>query len=436
MSGKFKKVMSIILSLSLILCCFGCNSENKTDKNNKELSGTIDVWAWNAELLTSGIIDKFNEEYPNININLITIPNANNAYSTKLLATLRSGIRTPDVYLAESAVVKKFCNMDYYEDLSKEPYNAEELIDDMVPYTVDLGRNEDDNSIRALTWQATPGGFFYKRSLAKQYLGTDDPATIQKMMTTMDDFLALGEKIKTNSNGSVSLLADYSELLYVILGNRKNGWVVDGKLTIDESVINYLDLATNIRSKGYDRGYKQWTSNWSDSMSDTSVFGYMLPTWGLSSTLQGNAPDTSGDWAFVEAPTPYYWGGTWLGIYKDSKKKDLAWEFVKYITTNTDYLKEYAKDSGDFVNNTKVQDEFSNSDLGKNEFLSGQNVYSSYSKLVKSVNGKTLTQYDEVLNGLWGEIVEDYVLGKITKEQVIPKFKEEVRNKYPEIKID
>ena len=239
MSGKFKKVMSIILSLSLILCCFGCNSENKTDKNNKELSGTIDVWAWNAELLTSGIIDKFNEEYPNININLITIPNANNAYSTKLLATLRSGIRTPDVYLAESAVVKKFCNMDYYEDLSKEPYNAEGLIDDMVPYTVDLGRNEDDYSIRALTWQATPGGFFYKRSLAKQYLGTDDPATIQKMMTTMDDFLALGEKIKTNSNGSVSLLADYSELLYVILGNRKNGWVVDGKLTIDESVINY-----------------------------------------------------------------------------------------------------------------------------------------------------------------------------------------------------
>lgn len=277
---------------------------------------------------------------------------------------------------------------------------------------------------------------FYKRSLAKEYLGTDDPKTIQNMMTTMNDFLDLGEKLKTNSNGAVSLLADYSELLYVILGNRQSGWVVDGKLTIDENVVNYLDLATTIRNKGYDRGYKQWTSNWSDSMSNTSVFGYMLPTWGLGNTLQGNAPNTSGDWAFVEAPTPYYWGGTWLGIYKDSKKKDLAWTFVKYITTNTDYLKEYAKDSGDFVNNTKVQEEISNSDLGKNEFLAGQNVYSSYFELVKSVNGKTLTQYDEVLNVLWGEIVEEYVSGKISKEQVIAKFKEEVKNKYPEIKVD
>lgn len=159
-----KKLLSILLSLILILSCIGCNTDNKSTKKNEELSGTIDVWAWNSELLTSGIIDKFNKEYPNININLINIPNANNAYSKKLLATLRSGIRTPDVYLAESAVVKKFCNMEYYEDLSQKPYNAEKLVDDMVPYTVELGRNKDDNTIRALTWQATPGGFFIKEA--------------------------------------------------------------------------------------------------------------------------------------------------------------------------------------------------------------------------------------------------------------------------------
>lgn len=435
---NIKRYISVLLILCLgISALLGCNNknENMPDEENS-YSGNITIWSWNEELLTSGIIDKFNEKYPNININLVTIPNDNNAYLTKLTSTLRSGVNAPDIYLAESASVKNLCNMSYYENLSEDPYNAEDLTKKMVPYTVDLGRNDKDNSIRALTWQATPGGYFYKRSLAKQYLGTDNPEEVQKMMTTMDDFLAMGEKIKTESNGETTLLANYSELLYVVLANRKQGWVENNKLVIDPIMSNYIDLAEQIRNKGLDINAKQWTPKWTESMKTSEVFGFMLPTWGLSSTLQSNAPDTKGDWGFVKAPSPYYWGGTWIGMYKNSNNKDLSWLFIKFLTTDEDFLSQYAKDSGDFVNNTDIQNEISNSTQGENEFLNGQNVYKSYTDLVGNINAEICTQYDEIINNAWSNVLELFMNGKITKEEIIPNFKQAVKDEYPSIEVD
>ena len=157
---------------------------------------------------------------------------------------------------------------------------------------------------------------------------------------------------------------------------------------------------------------------------------------GLSNTLQLNAPNTKGDWAFVEAPNPYYWGGTWIGMYKNGKNKDLSWLFIKFLTTNTDFLYQYAKDSGDFVNNTDIQEKISNSSDGENEFVNGQNVYKIYSKLVSNINTNILTEYDEVLNTKWRDIVDSYMSGKISKNEIIPNFKQAVKDEYPSINID
>lgn len=433
---KLKNILIAGAICCLISMCFqGCSAAVNNSDESINYKGTIDVWSWNDELLTSGMIDEFNEKYPDIEINLITIPNDNNAYSTKLIATLRSGVCPPDVYLAEAANIKKLSNMNYYEDLSKEPYNAEELTDKMVPYTVELGKNDKDNSIRALTWQATPGGFFYRRSLAKEYLGTDDPEQVSAMMTNMDDFIALGQHLKEKSNGQVNLLANYSELLYVVLGSRQEGWVKDNKLVIDPAMMEYMNLASRIRSEGLDINAKQWTPSWTEAMSNGSVFGFMLPTWGVNNVLEANAPETSGDWAFIKAPTPYYWGGSWIGIYKDSKNKELSWLFVKFITTNEEFLNKYAISSGDYVNNVDVQEKISNSSDGNNKFLGGQNAYKSYTDLVGDINGDTLTQYDEKINSLWSDNVELYITGKLNKEAAITKFKEDVQKQFPNLEV-
>ena len=49
---------------------------------------------------------------------------------------------------------------------------------EIAPYTVEIGTNPDGDLV-ALGYQATGGAFIYRRSIAQDVWGTDDPAEIQ-----------------------------------------------------------------------------------------------------------------------------------------------------------------------------------------------------------------------------------------------------------------
>ena len=71
------------------------------------------------------------------------------------------------------------------ENLSQEKYGAEDISKDMIPYVDELSRDK-EGDIRGLSWQSTPGGFWYKKALAKEYLGTDDPDELAAMLSDWD----------------------------------------------------------------------------------------------------------------------------------------------------------------------------------------------------------------------------------------------------------
>ena len=137
-----KKIILLALSTMMVTSVLaGCGSSTSptqapaavTNKAPAEYKGTIKIWSWNTELKDLGIIDKFNKVYPNLKVELVSIPNDNSAYTTKISSTMSAGVGGPDIFLSESAYVKKFTNLDFYENLSKAPYNAETLIGKMVP---------------------------------------------------------------------------------------------------------------------------------------------------------------------------------------------------------------------------------------------------------------------------------------------------------------
>ena len=43
------------------------------------------------------------------------------------------------------------------------------------------------------------------------------------------------------------------------------------------------------------------------------------------------ASDTGGDWAMINGPMSYQWGGTWVGVLEGSPNTELAKEFVKFV---------------------------------------------------------------------------------------------------------
>jgi len=133
-----------------------------------------------------------------------------------------------------------------------------------------------------------------------------------------------------------------------------------------------------MRDKGYESGATQWTEGWFAGMNDTlkdangkskKVFSYFLPTWGLpyvlspNSTPKDGGAGTGGDWAMVNGPMSYQWGGTWVGAMKNSPNSELAKEFVKFVALDEEnltnwatgvYTNEYLKANGSFNWSTRI----------------------------------------------------------------------------------
>jgi len=339
------------------------------------------------------------------------------------------------------------------------------------PSVIDVGTFE--GVTKAYSYQATPGALFYRRSLAKEYFGTDDPAKIQELLSDMDKYTAAAEVIKTKSGGSTFMVASNGDFQNLFFANRAKPWIVDDTLVIDPMVEKYIQVAKTFRDKGYEARAGQWGEGWFAGMSGTlvdangkpqQIFSYFLPTWGLPYVISPNAKskdgtkDTSGDWAIITGPLPYQWGGTWIGAMKDSKQLDLAKQFVEFcaldetnltnwatgVYTN-DYLKkidpsvpaDQKQGPGDFVSSQKVVEaitaSFDNSDLSK--FLGGQNSYSGFAKAAPSVNGKLMTGADDAIQRALGDPVAQYLDGKITIDELWTTWKAAVKNEFPDLTI-
>jgi len=350
---------------------------------------------------------------------------------------LASGSGAPDFFTAEIAYLKSFIDGDFWDNLSKAPYNAEELVKDKTAeYVLELSRDKDGN-LKALSWQSTAGALMYNRDIAREVLGTDDPAEVSKWTSNWDSFLELGRKIKDVTGGTKYLVSDTGVLWRIVFASRTNPWVKNGKLYIDDVVTDFFDVGKSIRKEGLDAAYPQWSGSWSGSMANGDVFCYILPTWGLHYVLKPNAGEAMiGHYGLATPPDSYYWGGTWIGIYKDAAAdpKAVAWAFIKMFCIDDEYMEYYAKKTGDFLSNLKVvekiKDEFSD------DFLAGQNHYAYFYEEAKKVNGKLVTAYDLAVESAVGNNYAAYVEDEFSKEEAIQTIKDDVQTAYPDINVD
>ena len=129
----------------------------------------------------------------------------------------------------EIGMVGKFYEMGICEDISAEPYNIDK--DLLIPYLVDIGTDNEGTFI-GIPNTAAPGGLFYRRDLAKEYLGTDDPEEIAAMMPTWQDFIEVGKDVVAKSGGSVSMIPGMDSLVYPMVNQTGLSWKDGNKLMV------------------------------------------------------------------------------------------------------------------------------------------------------------------------------------------------------------
>ena len=438
-----KKLIATALGLAMAMSmCAGTGSVVMAADD------VINVYAFTDEV--PNMINKFVETHPDFGytINPTIIATTDGAYQPALDQALAAGgDDAPDIYCAEAAFVLKYTQGDAagyampYEDLGID-VDAELEAADIAQYSVDIGTNP-DGKVVGLGYQATGGAFIYRRSIAQDVWGTDDPATISEKIGggsgSWDQFFAAAEELKAKGYGTISGDGD---LWHAVENSSDTGWIVDGKLNIDPKREAFLDLSKQLKDNDYHNDTQDWQDAWFADMKGEGtkgIFGFFGPAWLINYTMAPNCggeavgEGTYGDWAVCESPIGFFWGGTWLLANKDTQKADAVKQIIDWITldcseTGLQYL---------WANGTMVDGEQGTKDAvasstvmnmsnGEVDFLGGQNMFDVFVPANAFANGKNLTQYDETINQYWRDAVREYTAGNLSREDAIAAFKQNV----------
>jgi multiple sugar transport system substrate-binding protein len=439
MGKTIKKYGLAALFLAALAACQGTpGGKTSAEKGPKK----IVVWTFTKEMNELLEIYKKSPRYDDSKVSLSIVLTKADGFQAKLDSALQSGMEAPDVLTLEAAFLGKYVESGKLADLSEMASAYAKCF----PYVVDAA-TDSGGKVRALSWHAAPGCFYYRRSLAKKYLGSDDPAAVQEKVGDFKAFMATAVSLARDSRGSARIVPSSADLFQVFKGARKTGWVRDGKLSIDPAMIESLGVSRRLHKEGLEADIGMWTEEWFQAMrsgvdapsGEIDVLGYFLPTWGLEFVLKPYSMDrlglsgTRGDWAMVPGPAPYFWGGTWVAARAKSANLREALEIVEYLGTDPECQKAWTGKKGDIASIMEVADEAKGGYA--DSFLGGQNYYAAFVDMARTVNGKTLSAYDSVIDGLWQAQQRAFAKGRMSEAAVLTEFRSAVKKAIPTLDV-
>lgn len=398
MKKRLARILAVTLGAATLLTGCGGNSGQKTSDSSKKsddqkitedvtkTEGEIEVWTNLSQEEMNFYVEEFNKIVPGVKVKVTVMPSKE--YRTKLQNAFRTGTNAPDVATFEISDLGVYKETDMLENLSQEKYGAEDISKDMIPYVDELSRDK-EGDIRGLSWQSTPGGFWYKKALAKEYLGTDDPDELAAMLSDWDKIVEVGKQVYEKSDGKIALLDDVESVLQLYASYKGQPWVDDNNHIISDD--------------------------------------YMLEMYKMMETVVSNKVDAEAD----------MWSAGWTsGMYSNSKNKDAAWAWIKTMTSNVDYLVNGLADTwGDFPGYIPAIEKCI--EEGHTDIVTGdQQYFADFYETAKEVKGDPMTKYDRQAWTSAGAQMDLIATGQITPEEAVQGFKEDMKNIYPEIEID
>jgi multiple sugar transport system substrate-binding protein len=442
---RLKKIMSLVLTGLLAVSVVGCGASQSKTADGGGDNNKIVVWTLSDDL--KQFAEHYQEENPGKEVEVTVIAPAD--YPTKVTTALRGKAATPDIIVGEPQMIPNFMEAGFFEDLSKEPYNAEQYKDKLVDYVFEAGKDK-DGKVRALSYQVTPGGITYRRDIAKTVWGNDDPEFIAEKFK---DVNTIAETAKELKDKGYRIFSDTGNLRWFVYGKDPQPWVKDNKLMMTEDRLAYVDAAVKLYQDKLVAFAPEWSAAWYESMcapipvdtdgkeldevdpnaQKTEVFSYALPTWG-SLIIRDNAKENIGKFGITTGPNSYFSGGTFMGISSYSKNKEAAWDFLKYCTvteSTADWWIEKSK--GDVVSYLPSLE--SHKDM-ENEAFGGQKTYDFWLEQAKKVDYSLVTKYDDQMVKFFGQAIESIQKGEMSKEDALQDFYKNVKTVYPEIEVE
>ncbi len=433
--------LACIATTAVVAWPFG--KKNKKGKEGKVLN----IYCWNEEF-QSRFNDYYAKKLPaDVKVNWVITPNQGNAYQDRLDEDLlkqdsASADEKIDLFLVEADYALKYVDTSYTLDVKKDIGLTEADLSQQYKYTKDI-MTDSKGVLKGVSWQACPGGFIYRRSIAEDVLGTDDPTAVGEALSNWDKFDAVAAQAKDKG---YFMLSGFDDAFRVFSDNVKTPWVdKNNKIQIDPQIRRWIKQTKEYTDKGYNNKANLWSAeSFAGAGKNGKVFGYFGPAWFIDFCLAPatlDNPDGAkavgngsyGDWAFCKGPQGFSWGGTWICGAKGSDNISLIKDIMLTLTCDADTMTRIAKEAGDFANNEQAMTAVANSSY-QNPFLGGQNHMKFFLASAKSINKNNMSKYDQGMSEKIQTAFADYYNGKVSEQQAWDNFYTAITELYPSVK--
>lgn len=357
------------------------------------------IWTLADDLIDFG--EKF-QETTGVEVETVVIEPAN--YPTKVQTALLAGETEPDIIVGEPQMLEDMYDAGFFADLDQ--FGAQDYADQIVDYVWKVGQSSDGVQ-RAISYQITPAGFYYRRDIAEEVFGTSDPDEIGKL------------------NVSESRLA-YMDLVVELYQQDLTAYAAQWATPWYQAMAGAVPLLTAETQWGTD-DMNIWDAESfnaaTEGMETTEVFAFGLPSWGVL-TMRDHVGDTAGKWGVCAGPAYGFGGGTFIGVSSQSAKQELGWEFVKFCTLNEETAEWWIEFSeGDTISLIPVLEAHKDD---TNEVYGGQQLYSFWLEQAEGIDYSKVTKYDTAIGNAWGEAISNIKTGAKSKEDAINEFYDQI----------
>ena len=449
-----KKALSMILALAMVFALCACSSQQsasttaapateapKTEEPKADTEApaeessegkVFNIYAWNEEF--KGFFEKYYPVPEGVTVNWIITPSDNGAYQEKLDQTLLNQENAADddkvdLFLAEADYIQKYTDSAFTQDVTQLGVTD---FSNTYAYTVQCA-SDASGVVKGVSFQCCPAALIYRRSIAQDVLGTDDPVEVQKALSDWDKFNDVAAQAKAKG---YMMTASESATYRVFSNNADEPWVdADNNLQIPEAMKTWMAQAKEFTDKGYTQTCDIWSDECTAQMfKDGKTMCYFGPAWYYNFSM-GNAQDAEkgcyGDWAICEGPQAHFWGGTWLLAPAGTDNPTMVADIMNTFINDEEVCTNLVKNEMQFSNNQKVNAACAAE--GGNDFLGGQNDTAMYVEMAKNIVFKNHTIYDQLINEDMQKCWREYCDGDVTEEQALANFYALVSESYPTI---
>ena len=413
----------------------------------------INIYSFNDELRTritavysaientsdDGTVSTLND---GTEIHWVINPNQDGVYQDKLDEALLNQADAAaddkvDLFAAELDYIVKYtdANVDVAMPLSDLGINPDADLAEQFAFTKTVA--SDVNGVqRASTWQACPGVLVYRRDIAKEVFGTDDPVEIGKKTADWATMKATAEELKAKGYYTFS---SYADTFRTYSNNMAQEWVtIENPTTVkvDQKVMDWVTDSKEWLDAGYfDPTVKgQWNADWYTAMgSGSKVFAFLFPAWAIDTQMVPNWDGDAGAWAVTNAPLSFNWGGTFLLAATGTDNPQIVKDIILALTADKDNLTTITQKYSEFTNAQSVMGAAASNNTYASEFLGGQNPYGYFSDSLASIKMAPLSAYDQGCVELIQNSFSDYFQGQVDFDKAKENFETAIKERYPEI---